>query len=195
MVKFAVKNEDIKQWLPETYNSFIEDLRKSKSSSANKAEDKIRWAVEWGFFGKKTGSKEELIEKLEKKFKLTFDERVAEDTPKIKVTVFMEVGHYVRVDSSIDKEIPKFIKEMSVEVIKIMMLQEQKEVNDPVVKASLKEFEHLLDEIHVMDEKGQVVPKKEAPLNMDEVLDKINDTGMGSLTPRELKFLEKMSRG
>ena len=195
MVKFAVKNEDIKQWLPETYKSFIEDLRKSKSSSANKSEDRIRWAVEWGFFGKKTKSEEELIEKLEKKFKLPFEERVAEDTPKIKVTVFMEVGHYIRADRSIDKEIPKFIKDMSVEVIKIMMLQEQKEVNDPVVKASLKEFEHLLEEIQVVDEKGKVVPKKEAPLSMDEILDKINDTGMGSLSPRELKFLEKMSRG
>src|ERR1700761_9088366 len=105
MVQFQVKHEEIKEWLPETYKSFIEELRASKSNSAKKREDKIKWFVSWGYFGKKAKSDEEKAQKdidLEEKLHLTYEERLKADTPKIGVYIYMKAGYYERSDKSID---------------------------------------------------------------------------------------------
>jgi hypothetical protein len=101
---------------------------------------------------------------------------------------------------------------MHYETMKITMLQEQMMVNDPVVLESLAPFKHLLDELmqdmgitpEMMESLGDKLPglssiqssspKREVTLSMDEILDKINETGIQSLTAKELKFLEQMSK-
>jgi hypothetical protein len=42
--------------------------------------------------------------------------------------------------------------------------------------------------------KKKKVKKPRTTLNLDSLLDKINESGMESLTPRELKFLEESSK-
>lgn len=42
--------------------------------------------------------------------------------------------------------------------------------------------------------KKKKVKKPRTTLNLDSLLDKINESGMQSLTPRELKFLEESSK-
>ena len=118
----------------------------------------------------------------------------------------MKAGYYIRTDRSLDKEIPEYITDMFYEVMKVTMLQEQLILKDPVVMESLEEFKYLLDEmmenleslgleIEGLEEFKQQKKTKEQPLNMDDILDKISETGMQSLNAKELKFLEKMSRG
>ena len=207
MIELPVKHEEIKQWLPETYKVFIEELRNSKSRYHRKSEEDILWAVSWGPFIKKAKTDEERAENennyKEVILRLPYEDRVANDLSKIRINVTMKAGNYIRVDRAFDTEIPKFIIDMTQEVLKITMLQEQKIINDPAVKESLKEFEYLLEELdnktneflEMLGGSGSDLPKpKEHPLNMDDILDKINETGMGSLNAKELKFLEKMSR-
>jgi len=240
-VEFPAKHEEVKEWLPETFNSFMEELRSSKTKSAKKREDKIKWFVSWSFLSKKPKTEEEKIEKqmyMESKTHLTYDERVKEDLPKIKMTVYMKAGFYERSDRSLDKEVPKIVIDMAHEIIKITMLKEQIFVNDENVKESIKEWKYLLRDIveldenddPILDENGKPMPvlpfevdknglpkinpetgmpimrkkkgtgdnekkEKETPLTMDDILDKINDSGMSSLSARELQFLEKMSHG
>lgn len=237
MVQFQVKTEEISQWLPETYKSFMDELRASKSSAAKKREDKIKWFVSWGYFGKKAKTEEEKIQKqidYEAKLHLPFEERLKEDTPKISVYVYMKAGYYERSDKSLDVAVPQYIVDMSKEILKQTMLKEQIFVKDPVVQESIREWKYMLRDIieldenddPILDEEGRpmrVIPfeidaetgmpkidpetglpimkkkgennKKvvEEPLSMDGILDKINDTGIGSLSPRELEYLEKMS--
>ncbi len=237
MIQFAVKSEEIKEWLPETYKFFIEELRNSKSSSSKKKEDKIKWFVSWGVFGKKAKTDEEIVKKdmaFEEKTHMTYDERLKIDSSQISVYVYMKAGYYEKSDKYYDVTVPKYILDMHKEVLKQTMLKEQIFVNDPVVKESIKEWKHMLRDIIELDENDdpildsegrpkQVIPfeidestglpkmdpktglpvmrkkkngeskKTEQPLNMDSVLDKINESGMCSLSPRELQFLEKMS--
>jgi hypothetical protein len=214
---------------------FINELRESKSKSANKPDQKIQWLISWGFFGKKGKSEEQIIQKqmdFESKLHLPYNERVEEDLPKIRINVSMKAGYYIRTDRALEVEIPKYIIDMSYEVLKITMLEEQMFIKDPEVLESIKEFKYLLEGIYeldenldpVFDERGLPIRaklileldeegnpkideegnpiisvnskiKKEEPLELDGILDKINQTGYSSLSSRELKFLEEMSRG
>jgi len=199
MVQFEIENDKMKEWFPITYETFIQELRNSQSKSSDKKEDKIKWILSWGIFRTKAKNKNEQ-EKIDK-LHLTYDERCEVDLPKIRITVTMKAGNRIVSDRSIDDTIPDFIEDMFFEVMKIKMLQEQMIVNDPVVLESLEEFKHLLEYIlEEMAEEGENIDiirnlKKETPLSMDEILDKISESGMQSLTAKELKFLEKMSRG
>ena len=212
MVQFALKPEEVKEWFPETYKAFIEELRNSKSTSNDKSEEKIEWAISWKFFRKKSKTDEEKViadMEFEQKMHLIYEDRCQADLPKIRVSVSMKAGNYIRTDRSLDTELPKYVVDMHYETMKITMLQEQMMINDPVVLESLAPFKHLLDELmqdmgvtpEMLESLGDKLPgisslqpKKEVQLNMDEILDKINETGMQSLTAKELKFLEKMSK-
>ena len=204
MVQFEIENDKMKEWFPITYETFIEELRNSKSKSSDKKEDKIQWILSWGIFRTKAKNQIEQEQKdkeFEEKLHLTYDERCEADLPKIRITVTMKAGYRIVSDRSLDETIPDFIEDMFFEVMKITMLQEQMIVNDPVVLESLEEFKHLLDDIlEEMAEEGEDIDiirnvKKETPLSMDDILYKISESGMQSLTAKELKFLEKMSRG
>jgi len=204
MVQFEIENEKMKEWFPKTYETFIEELRNSKSKSSDKKEEKIQWILSWGVFRTKAKNQIEQEKKdkeYEEKLHLTYEERCEADLPKLRITVTMKAGYRIVSDRSLDETIPDFIEDMFFEVMKVTMLQEQMIVNDPVVLESLEEFKHLLDDIlEEMAEEGENIDiirnvKKETPLSMDDILDKISESGMQSLTAKELKFLEKMSRG
>lgn len=209
MIPFAVKVDEMKAWFPKTYKSFIKELRKSKSLSSDKPEDEIEWMVSWGFFSKKAKTEEEAIQKqidYDNKLKLVYKERCKADIPKIRINISMKAGYRITTDRSIEKNIPEFIIDMSYEVLKITMLQEQLTLNDPTVMESLAEFQHLMDDIldeikemglEIPEDMEGIIPKssKNTSLNMDEILDKISENGMSSLSAKELKFLEKMSKG
>lgn len=206
MVQLEIENDKMKEWFPITYQTFIQELRDSKSTSANKTEDKIKWIISWGVYRTKAKNEEEQILKdleFENKLKLTYEERCKVDLPKLRITVSMKAGYRVVSDRSLDSEIPDFIKEMFYEVMKITMLQEQMMINDPVVLESLEEFKELLNdfiedmeiEMEGLEDVQKSYKKQETTLSMDDILDKISATGMQSLTAKELKFLEKMSRG
>jgi hypothetical protein len=206
MVQFEIENDKMKEWFPITYKTFIEELRNSNSKSAEKAEDKIEWMVSWGVFRTKAKTEEEQIQKdieFENKLHLPYEERCAVDLSKLRLTVTMKAGNRIVSDRSLDNNIPEYIEEMFYEVMKITMLQEQMIINDPTVMESLAEYKHLLDEIledmeiemEGFDELKSAMKKQEAPLSMDDILDKISATGMQSLTAKELKYLENMSRG
>jgi hypothetical protein len=206
MVQFEIENDKMKEWFPITYQTFIEELRDSRSTSADKDEDKIKWMISWGVFRTKAKTEEEQILKdleLENKLKLPYEERCKVDIPKIRITISMKAGYRVVSDRTLDSEIPDFVKEMFYEVMKITMLQEQMLINDPVVLESLEEFKDLLSdfiedmeiEMEGFEDVKKAYKKQETTLSMDDILDKISDTGMQSLTAKELKFLEKMSRG
>jgi len=198
MITFEVKNKDMKEWFPETYNTFLEELRNSRSTYSDKPEEKINWMISWGFFSKKAKTEEEAIQKdidYAEKLKLVYEERVKADLPKIKINVSMKAGFYIRFDRSFDLEIPKYINELSHEVLKITMLMEQEILQDPIVKESLREFEHLLAPLEDEEDENGVPVEQQAPLAMDDILDKISEFGIESLSSGEKKFLDRKSRG
>ena len=204
MIQIELTNEKMKEWFPKTYQKFLEDYYNSNRKFAKKPEEEIEWMVSYAFYIPKAKSDEEAIQNqinYEDKLKLTYEERCKADLPKLKVDCHMYAGYYSRSDRATDKKIPQYIIDLFYEVMKVTMLQEQMFVNDPIVLKSLEGFQHLLDEL--MEDMGiemegvdEFAKKhKEEPLDMDEILDKISADGVQSLTAKELKFLDKMSRG
>lgn len=52
MVTFKLTQDQAKSWFPETYHSFITELRSSKSLSKDTLEENMNWFLNWGFFVK-----------------------------------------------------------------------------------------------------------------------------------------------
>ena len=187
MIVFKATFEDIAKWFPEESGQFIQELRDSSSKNSKFKAEKTDWIVSWGFFVKKAKSEEEQTAQRDlfmNKLKMVYSERVEVELPKIRINLSMKAGQYLRGDK-VYSETPDFITQMAREVVKVMMWEEQKQLQDPIVLESLEEFKHLFEESE----------PSETPLDLDTILDKINTTGMSSLTGEELKFLEKMSKG
>lgn len=192
MVAFKLTSDQVKSWFPKTYQSFVEDLKMSQSSSKDTLEEKFEWFIGWGFFVKKAITEEEKMiqrENYTQKLNLIYEDRVQLELPRIRCSLSFKAEYYHRTDRVIETEVPEFIKDMALEIIKYMMIQEQQFVNNPEVLESIREFYETL--IQNMDMNSQ---DDQPSLNMDDILDKINDQGMSSLSSRELEFLEKMSR-
>lgn len=215
MIEIEVTHEKMKEWFPKTYKTFLEDYRNSKRKYVRKAENKIEWLVTYKVNIPKAKNDEEAIQNqinYEKKLHLTYEERCKVDLPKIKIDCHMYAGYYSRSDRSFDKVIPKYIIDMFHEVMKITMLQEQLYVNDPIVLKSLEGFQDLFEQMmedmgleieddeenfsedDFIDDIEYKIEIPEEKLDMDEILDKISEHGVKSLTAKELKFLAKMSK-
>lgn len=205
MIQFEAKTEDIQNWFPETYKIFLEELRNSKSIYSQ--EEKLEWIITWGFYRTKGKTEEEKIAKDDEymeKLKLPYEDRVIVDLSKIKIDISLKAGKYVRSDRSFDIT-PKYIIDMAYEVLKVTMIKEQFYLNDPVVLKSLETFQELIDSVkEMMEEATQMfeaqldvlTPKRKSVVSydMDDILDKISEKGISSLSPGELQFLEKMSK-
>jgi hypothetical protein len=186
MVSFEVKSDFVKDSFPEVYDLFISELRNSNSRSNDISVDKIRWFISWGFFVKKAKTIEEMNQRdinYHEKLKLPYDQRVELELSRIRVDILMKAGSFVRGDRF--NNTSEFIESMAREVVKSMMVDEQEVLCYPNVIESISEF------IEFFKENEESV---EDFLDLDLILDKINNSGMKSLTKRELNFLEKKSK-
>ena len=187
MIRFQAPKESIKEWFPETYDSFMTDLRSSKSKSSQVDEEKMIWFVSWGFFVKKPKTDEEKLNQeteFNDKMRMVYSDRIVVEIPKIRCSITLLVGnYYIKSDRALETGSPKFVIDMAEEIIKYTMVQEQNYFGYEDVIESLKEFENLFN-----------IQDSEKEMSMDDILDKISATGMNSLTSQELKFLEKMSK-
>lgn len=191
MVQFQALSDQVKEWFPETYKCFIDELRSSRSRYNDTPEEKIYWSVSWGSFVKKANTQEEYDAQREafmNKMSLTYDERIEVEIPIIRCSISMKAGQYYRTDRSLESEMPEYILNMVKEILKVTMMQEQMHVGDPRVLESLEEFRNML---YSNDSDFQGQPEN---LDMDSILDKINEKGIKSLTSNELRYLQEMSK-
>ncbi len=189
MVQFQITSEKAKEWFPETYNIFLEELRSSKSRYNDVSEDKMHWFISWAFLVKKAITEEEKeAQKVSymNKMNLVYDDRIQLELPRIKCSITIKANNYYRTDRVFETEVPPYINDMAKEIVKITMVQEQNYFNNPIVMDSLKEFYNLYQPDEVGDNNDN--------LSIDDILDKISESGIQSLSPNELRFLEKMSK-
>jgi hypothetical protein len=192
MVVFKLNQDQVRDWFPKTYQSFIDELRCSQSTSNDVPEEKLEWGMNWGFFVKKAVTQEEKniqMENYTQKMNLIYEDRIQLEMPRIRCSLSLKAGYYHRIDRVLDLEVPDFVKDMAKEIVKFMMIQEQHFVGNPEVFESIREFYESLVENMEMDNQLD-----NPHLNMDDILDKISEKGMSSLSPRELEYLEKMSK-
>ena len=190
MITFKITQDQIKNWFPITYQNSIDELRSSKSSSNDTSEDKIEWFLTWGFFVKKATTEEEKEKQKEnylKKMEMVYEDRVLIEMPKIRCSINMKAGYYYKMDRAVETTIPTYIEDMAKEVTKYMMFQEQQYIGNQEVMNSIKEFSDSMMQ-------SLSNPGDEKSLELNDILDKINEKGIESLSAVEMEYLNKMSK-
>ena len=209
MIQVELANDRVKEMFPITYNSFLSELRSSTSRSSTIEESKIKWSVSWGFFVKKAKTideKDKQIYLIEQKFNLPYEERIKVELPRIKCSLLMKAGFYEKVDRVFD-ETPDYVIDSSREILKYMMYEEQKKIQNPEVLESIRDFvekqeslkenpenmSNVIDSLKQAFDKLSKTPKKKE-FHIDEILDKISVNGIDSLDKDEIDFLGTMSK-
>jgi hypothetical protein len=107
----------------------------------------------------------------------------------------MEAGHYIKGDRvPSTSEVSPFVVRYETELIKVHMLNEQKEFNEAHIISSIPEPNmEILDELIPPEVKAMQAKMQEPSYDVDELLDKISDEGLESLSDEEKEFLKNQS--
>lgn len=168
-----------KKWLKNVHKKIL-----------NKEMDLSKVAVyySYGFFvtkGKPVPTNEEI-------FGLKYKKRLRYELEKVRVNVYFEIGTFkmtVRLDNGL---IPKDILDVVTELTKVRMLLEGEYHNNEKVIKSIPPVDTNIIQYKIIKEDGDVEVLTET-FDIDKILDKISNEGIGSLTPEEKNFLDKKS--
>jgi hypothetical protein len=125
--------------------------------------------------------------------KMMFDERLEFELKKVRVNLTMLVGKNFVLSNRMPKDtIPELIRKVVTEVTKVKMLVEYEYHMDDNIKNSIPPIDNSIVSFEIV--RDIVKDEKKSDLNIDELLDKISDEGIESLTPEEKEFLDKKSK-
>ena len=153
-------------------------------------DSKVNILYVYGFFvPKKSGKeKEDLYKKMiDDSSKMIFDDRLKFEMSKLRIDVVINMGNFTMENRLPDGHVPTIIKEMVSEITKVKMMLE--ESDDLEIYNSIPPLSGLV-KVEFL-ENGKL-PTEE--LDMDDILDKISNYGMDSLTKLEKEFLDKKSK-
>lgn len=217
MVTIKTTYEQVLQDYPEVVQEFLDNLRNSTSKNKDMDITKIKWYYAWGTFNKKLKTEADKIlreEDFKKRFQLNYDERWENESAKIKVEITMEAGSFLRGDRCQKEGIPPFIERYAKELLKVQMTAEQDalskeglsnqnvidsvpELNKEIIEEIFPPKKDLMDLMNGMmggePQQGQQTRKPRVSFDLDDILDKIHDSGMDSLSDEEKDFLNNQS--
>ena len=198
MIKFEVPYEVVELDFPNKSVEFYQILKISKSKYSYLKIDEIKWEYSWLFDNRKPEDNDELIDfelNDSQKIELNFPERLDYELDRIVVKLIMTAGEF-QISDEID-HIPEEVMTVAAELIKIMMIEEQKyeknqEIIDSIPPVKIEEPTLSIDTIYdetmeVMNEDYDMVDD----LTVDNILDKINRYGINSLNETEIDFLNR----
>lgn len=220
MISIKTNYEQVLKDYPEIVEEFLTNLKESNSVSKNIELEKIKWFYTWAKYNKKPKTEEERTLNninLQNRMGMTYDQRLPLELEKIKVNVSMEAGQFVRGDRvGKDSPLSDLVSMYEAELLKVQMLNEQKEFNDAHIINSIPEpnkevleqlvppeFKEMQDRLREVMENGRQQTEggqprttranQEPEYKIDDILDKISDEGFESLTEEEKTFLKNQS--
>lgn len=200
MTRFQVKLKDVLTDYPEVVEEFIDNLRNSNSQFKDIDLNDIDWYYTWDF------NFDDVEEDLEmSRFDLVYVDRFIYELSKVNVNVTMKAGQFKRRDRVNSEVLPKEVIEVVDEVVKIMMIEEQKFFdNDEVVKSIPPMNSNIYDneEYNIYNSYSDVdvygldsyLEEECIDYELDNILDKISESGVDSLTRGEKEFLDNQSK-
>ena len=220
MISIKTNYEQVLKDYPEVVEEFLTNLKESNSVSRNIELEKIKWFYTWAKYNKKPKTEEERALNnisLQNRMGMTYNQRLPLELEKVKVNVTMEAGQFVRGDRvRNDSPISELVAMYEAELLKVQMLNEQKEFNDAHILNSIPEpNKEILDQLVPPEVKAMQDKLREAMENgrmqeeggganmtrnnhqheyhVDDLLDKISDEGYESLSEEEKAFLANQS--
>lgn len=172
----------------------IKDWIKSVSNDILKKEiddSKIKTFYQFGYFLPKVENKEEFYQKKYQEYmEMLFDDRLDEELSKVRVSVTLKIGNFIMSNRLGKGVIPKMIRDIVTEVTNYKMFYEYQLHGNIDVLNSIPEF----DEIATLEiVKNELEPTIDN-YDIDDILDKISESGMESLTDGEKEFLKNHSK-
>jgi len=136
----------------------------------------------------------EYLEKYEETLTLLYSDRLDFEISKIRVHLGMKFNNFY-ISDRMTGEVPNKIKEIVGELTKVKMMVECDHFDNEEVKDSIPALnKDLIDVIMVDEVLGDDEIIAEENLDTDTILDKISDSGFGSLSESEKEFLNKKSK-
>jgi hypothetical protein len=173
----------------------IKDWIKSISNDILKKEiddSKIKTFYQFGYFLPKVENKEEFYQKKYQEYmEMLFDDRLDEELSKVRVSVTLKIGNFIMSNRLEKGVIPKVIKDIVTEITKYKMLYEYQVHGNIDVLNSIPEFDESIATLEVV--KNEIEYPTDS-YDIDDILDKISESGMESLTDGEKEFLKNHSK-
>jgi hypothetical protein len=151
---------------------------------------KIEAYYEYGFFVPASkNNPEQWAISQQKGLAMAYDDRLASELSKVRVTLGMKLGHTALSHRLNKGFIPASIRDIIAEITKIRMRMEYDHHGDKAIFDSIPPANPNII-VEFIDES----PAEEPELDVDDILDKISNSGVESLTKEEKEFLDKKSK-
>lgn len=150
--------------------------------------DKVLIFYNYGYFVSKGSGYN--VSQLE----MMYDERLQHELSKVRVNVTIKIDKFIMTNRIPNNQIPESIKSIVKEITKLKMKAEYEIHKDDSILKSVPPVDESIVSIQI-DEFGQgIFEEQEETLDIDNILDKIQTSGIESLTFKEKEFLDKKSR-
>jgi len=192
MMTFEVTYDMVKGSYPDEVNSFLQTLRNSNSKQKDIDISDIKWYYSFGFFSTKSLYNDP---KYENYHNMLYSDRVKFEMSKVRVEIVMKAKTFVLCDRFQNKS--NSVSTIAEETVKFMMLSEQKYIMNRDVFNSIPDPGIKFEDLEEYDDNENidfVDFEQDIELDLDTILDKINISGMESLTKEEMSFLKKMGK-
>jgi hypothetical protein len=135
---------------------------------------------------------EKFSEAFEENSKLEYESRLKVELSKIRVNIGMKHDKFFISDRLPKGVLPKVVKNIVAELTKVKMMVESEMHDNLNVKRSIPQVDKNIVSIEIFRDIANSEIKRD--FNLDDILDKINESGVDSLSDDEKDFLDKSSK-
>lgn len=151
---------------------------------------KIESYYDYGFFVPASkNTPEHYLSNLQKMITLKYDERLQMELAKVRVSLTIKLGHTILTQRLPKGFVPKTVEEIVAEVTKVRMGLECDEHGNEEIRETIPPLSP-----DIIVEFIDNTPREEPELEIDDILDKISNSGYESLTRDEKNFLDRKSK-
>lgn len=177
----------IKSWIESICNSILD----------KEMDDcKIAMFYHYGFFVPKVSNKQDYYTKQYDMYsQMKFDERLNYELSKTRVNITVKIDNFMMTNRLKKGETPSIVSSIVTEITKYKMMVESEFHENQEIKDSIPEVDNNLVSIELV--KSLVSGKEEVDeteFDLDDILEKISNQGMDSLSEKEKEFLDKKSK-
>lgn len=169
----------VKDWI----ETICKDILNKKSEDC-----KITMFYNYGYFVSKVKGSNP------KQYIMLYDERLQHELSKVRVNVTMKIDDLMLTNRLEKGIIPKIIKTMVTEITKYKMKIEFDYHQDEEIHNSIPPIDESILSVEVIKQEASIEKIEQEYFDLDDILDKIQQSGMDSLTDSERKFLDKKSK-
>ena len=202
MTRFQIKFKTVLTDYPEVVEEFMNNLRNSNSQFKDIDLEEIIWYYSWDFTFEDSEAQSEMS-----RFDLKYEDRFAYELGKVKINVTMKAGQFKRRDRVNSSVVPKEIISIVDEIVKMMMIEEQKFFDNeevvksiPPINSSMYEngdsniYQTYSESYGLESYFDDSEDEEDIDYELDDILDKIGEHGIDSLTKGEKNFLDSQSK-